>query len=147
MLIKMIFFFILGGGLLSTFCPRGQGREVVKCPRLSTRGGEGVEIGQNLVHVVIECPLVYLEIWKKMKDKNISILHLFHILVVLNNLRMSMWMSSHSMSRRREFSEIANLSGKKSKQSCPQRGFQSFAQTPDITSLFRHRLRPSWSRG
>ena len=29
----------------------------VECPRLSTRGGEGVKIGQNLVHVVVECPL------------------------------------------------------------------------------------------
>ena len=29
----------------------------IKCTRLSTRGGEGVKIGQNLVHVVVECPL------------------------------------------------------------------------------------------
>ena len=29
----------------------------VKYPRLSTRGGEGVKNGQNLVHVVVECPL------------------------------------------------------------------------------------------
>ena len=27
-----------------------------KCPRLSTRGGEGVKNRQNLVHVVIERP-------------------------------------------------------------------------------------------
>ena len=33
------------------------GEGYVKCPRLSTRGGEGVEIGSKLVHVVIECPL------------------------------------------------------------------------------------------
>ena len=32
--------------------------EVVKCPRLSTRGGEGVKNSQNLVHVVVECPLI-----------------------------------------------------------------------------------------
>ena len=37
---------------------------IVKCPRLSTQGGEGVKIGQNLVHVVVECPLygIYLGI-------------------------------------------------------------------------------------
>ena len=29
----------------------------VKCPHMSTRGGEGVKNGQNLVHVVVECPL------------------------------------------------------------------------------------------
>ena len=29
----------------------------VKCPLFSTRGGEGVIIGQILVHVVVECPL------------------------------------------------------------------------------------------
>ena len=54
-----------GGGLLSTFCLRGPGPgEVVKCPRLSTRGGEGVKIGQILVHVVVECPLIkYVQLW------------------------------------------------------------------------------------
>ena len=37
-----------------------KGGGVVKCPHLSTRGGEGVEIGQNLVHVVVEClPIEY----------------------------------------------------------------------------------------
>ena len=30
----------------------------VKYPRLYTRGGEGVKIGQNLVHIVVECPLM-----------------------------------------------------------------------------------------
>ena len=41
------------------FCPRhaDKDRGYVKCPCLSTRGGEGVKIGQNLVHVVVECPL------------------------------------------------------------------------------------------
>ena len=34
---------------------RGEG--YVKSPRLSTRGGEGVKNGQNLVHVDVECPL------------------------------------------------------------------------------------------
>ena len=34
-----------------------KGGGYVKCPRLSTRGGEGVKNGQNLVHVVVECPL------------------------------------------------------------------------------------------
>ena len=29
----------------------------VECPRLSTRGGEGVKIGSKLVYVVVECPL------------------------------------------------------------------------------------------
>ena len=29
----------------------------VKCPHMSTRGGEGVKNGQNLVYVVVECPL------------------------------------------------------------------------------------------
>ena len=33
------------------------GRGLEKCPRLSTRGGEGVKNRQNLVHVVIEWPL------------------------------------------------------------------------------------------
>ena len=43
------------------FCPRGQGGGGdVKCPCLSTRGGEGVKIGQNLVHVVVECPLIII---------------------------------------------------------------------------------------
>jgi hypothetical protein len=44
----------LGGGafvpLLSTWTRGG----VVKCPRLSTRGGEGVKIGQILGNVVVE---------------------------------------------------------------------------------------------
>ena len=43
--------------LFSNFCPRGQGGGYVKSPRLSTQGGEGVKNGQNLVHVVVECPL------------------------------------------------------------------------------------------
>ena len=30
------------------------GRGLEKCPRLSTRGGEGVKNRQNLVHMVIE---------------------------------------------------------------------------------------------
>ena len=33
------------------------GRGLEKCPRLSTRGGEGVKSRQNIVHVVIEWPL------------------------------------------------------------------------------------------
>ena len=33
------------GGLLSTFCPRGQGGGECKFPRLSTQGEEGVKIG------------------------------------------------------------------------------------------------------
>ena len=52
---RFMWYFRGWGGLLSTFCPRGQGGGG-KCPRLSTRGGEGVKIGQNLVHVVVECP-------------------------------------------------------------------------------------------
>ena len=42
-----------GGGLYPTFVHVDKG-EVVKCSRLSTRGGEGVKNGQNLVHVVVE---------------------------------------------------------------------------------------------
>ena len=34
------------------------GRGLEKCPRLSTRGGEGVKNRQNIVHVVIEWPLM-----------------------------------------------------------------------------------------
>ena len=34
-----------------------KGGGYVEYPRLSTPGGEGVKIGQNLVHVVVECPL------------------------------------------------------------------------------------------
>ena len=30
----------------------------VECPRLSTRGGEGVRFGSKLVYVVVECPLI-----------------------------------------------------------------------------------------
>ena len=36
----------------------GGGGLYVKCPRLSTRGGGGVKIGSNLVHVVVEWPLM-----------------------------------------------------------------------------------------
>ena len=39
------------------------GRGLGKCPRLSTRGGEGVKKGQNLVHVVIEWPLFFLDLY------------------------------------------------------------------------------------
>ena len=48
----------MGGGLFCPFYPRGQGGGYVECPRLSTRGGEGVKIGSKLVHVVVECPLM-----------------------------------------------------------------------------------------
>ena len=62
-----------GTNLLGTVCPGGlevgdrkwgtgspgikSVRDQLGRSRLSTRGGEGVEIGQNLVHVVVECPL------------------------------------------------------------------------------------------
>ena len=46
-----------GGGFFTPFVHVDKGGGDVKCPRLSTRGGEGVKIGQNLVHVVVECPL------------------------------------------------------------------------------------------
>ena len=36
-----------GGGICPPFVHVDKGGEVVKCPRLSTRGGEGVKIGQN----------------------------------------------------------------------------------------------------
>ena len=39
-----------------SFCSRGQEGGGVKWLRLSTLGGEGVKIGQNLVHVVFEWP-------------------------------------------------------------------------------------------
>ena len=50
-----IFSLYLGGwgGLLSAFCPRGQGGGECK---MSTWGGGG-KIGQKLVYVVVECPL------------------------------------------------------------------------------------------
>ena len=41
----------------STLVHVTKGRYHVKYPQLSTRGGEGVKIGQNLVHVVIEWTL------------------------------------------------------------------------------------------
>ena len=60
-----------GGGLFCPFCPRGQGGGHVECPRLSTRGGEGVKIGSKLVHVVVECPLTMMndgeDLWQKTK--------------------------------------------------------------------------------
>ena len=60
MLIKMgyiLIFYILGGGFCPPFVHVDRGGGYVKSPRLSTRGGEGVKNGQNLVHVVVECPL------------------------------------------------------------------------------------------
>ena len=43
------------GGATKIHMDMGRGLE--QCPRLSTRGGEGVINRQNLVHVVIEWPL------------------------------------------------------------------------------------------
>ena len=43
-----------GGAFVPLLSPWTRGGGVVECPRLSTRGGEGVKIGQNLVHVVVE---------------------------------------------------------------------------------------------
>ena len=51
----------MGGGAFFPFCPRGQGGGDVECPRLSTRGGEGVKSGSKLVHVVVECPLIQID--------------------------------------------------------------------------------------
>ena len=45
-----------GRGVLNVHMDIGRGS--LKYPRLSTRGGEGVRNGQNIVHVVIECHLV-----------------------------------------------------------------------------------------
>ena len=62
MLIKvgyMLISYILGGGAFSPFVHVDKGGGVVKSPRLSTRGGEGVKNGQNLVHVIVECPLSF----------------------------------------------------------------------------------------
>ena len=47
---------------------------LVESPRLSTRGGEGVKIGQNLVHVVVEGQLqkgesFIVNLHKKMRSK------------------------------------------------------------------------------
>ena len=42
----------LKGGVMKIHLDIGRG--LGKCPRLSTRGGEGVKNRQNLVHVVIE---------------------------------------------------------------------------------------------
>ena len=60
MLIKLRhFLYFRGGGafvhLLFTRTRGGGGG--VKCPGLSTRRGGGVKIGQNLVQVVVECPI------------------------------------------------------------------------------------------
>ena len=43
-----------GRGVTKIHMDMGRGSE--KCPRLSTKGGEGVENRQNIVHVVIEWP-------------------------------------------------------------------------------------------
>ena len=51
-------YFIGGGAFLAPFVHVDRGG-YVECPRLSTRGGEGVKIGSKLVHVVVECPLWY----------------------------------------------------------------------------------------
>ena len=40
------------------FCPRGQGGRVFRMSMLVHSRGEGVKIGQNLVHVNVECPLI-----------------------------------------------------------------------------------------
>jgi hypothetical protein len=42
------------GELLSTW---NKSLWYVKCPCLSTLEGSGSKLGQNLVHVVVECPL------------------------------------------------------------------------------------------
>ena len=36
--------------------------------RLSTRGGEGIKIGSKLVHVVVECPPIRIQIGKDYWD-------------------------------------------------------------------------------
>ena len=46
----------MGGAFLSLLST-WTGGGYVEYPRLSTRGGEGVKIWSNLVHVVVECPL------------------------------------------------------------------------------------------
>ena len=43
-----------GGGLFLPLLSTWTGGGDVECPRLSTRGGEGVKIGSKLVHVVVE---------------------------------------------------------------------------------------------
>ena len=40
--------------LFCSFVHVDKGGGYVECPRLSTRGGEGVNIGSKLVHVVVE---------------------------------------------------------------------------------------------
>ena len=47
-----------GGAFFAPFVHVDRDGGYVECPRLSTRGGEGVEIGSKLVHVVVECPLI-----------------------------------------------------------------------------------------
>ena len=64
-----------------------------KCPRkihLNTQwGGEGVEIDQNLVHVVVECPLMPPQLKTKQLWPIVLCIHLFSFLkkelVVENN--------------------------------------------------------------
>ena len=46
-----------GGGFFAPFVHVDRGGGDGKCPRLSTRGGEGVKNRSKLVHVVVECPL------------------------------------------------------------------------------------------
>ena len=64
----------IGGGafvqLLFTWTRGGY----VKCPRLSTRGGEGVKNCQNLVHVVVECPLIF-PVYLTKQSKNYASIH------------------------------------------------------------------------
>ena len=47
----------MGGGFFLPLLSTWTGGGYVECPRLSTRGGEGVKVGSKLVHVVVECPL------------------------------------------------------------------------------------------
>ena len=54
--LHFIEYFMGGGAFLAPFVHVDRGG-YVECPRLSTRGGEGVKIGSKLVHVVVECPL------------------------------------------------------------------------------------------
>ena len=51
-----------GGAFFAPFVHVDRGGGYVECPRLSTRGGEGVKIGSKLVHVVVEWPLSYDEV-------------------------------------------------------------------------------------
>ena len=74
MLIKMryILTFFWGGGFFPPFVHVDKGGGVCKMSTLVHSRGEGVKVGQNLVHVVVECPLSTHQ-FSKNSAKNVKI--------------------------------------------------------------------------